>query len=275
MTALQHNSTAHNPNNLALSRVACYERIIRAPIVRVWENVLDWEHLPHLHATSFDYVALDSGGDWGWRTWSDPQQSGYVELCVTSDERYVARSYQGGQQITEIWTTLKSAHNHTAITVEFYIPDIDESAIDAVGDMMVSLYTTLWDEDESMMCARHQRLQEVRENNESVTLGREQVLIQRLNAGETITYQLKKREYQLRYLNDQWVTHATICPHLLGPLTNSDLSQGRLTCPWHGYQFDLATGECLSPAHGTCSLPANARLRVEDGEIIASAAAIQ
>lgn len=271
MTALQHNSTDHNPNQLALSRVACYERTVRAPIVRVWENVLDWEHLPHLHATSFNFVALDSGGDWGWRTWSDPEHTGHVELCVASEERYVARSYQDGKQLTEIWTTLKDEKEQTAVTVEFYLPDAEESAKNALGDMMVSLYTTLWDEDESMMRERHQRLQEVRDNPRSLNLGGAQALIERLVAGETVTYQLLRREYQLRYHNGQLLTHPTICPHLLGPLTNSNLGEGLLTCPWHGYQFDIATGNCVSPTHATCSLPANARLSEVNGEIIASA----
>ena len=270
MTALQHNATEHNPNNLALTRVASYERIVAAPLERVWENVLDWEHLPHLHANSFSFVALASGGDWGWRAWSDPEHTGHIELCVASDERYVARTYQSGQQITEIWTTLKGLDQRTAVTVEFFLPDVDVNAAEALGEMMVSLYTTLWDEDEAMMCERHRRLHETRETQSSVNLGAAEALIEQLQRGQTITYQLKKREYQLRYHNGELLTHPTICPHLLGPLTDSDVSEGRLTCPWHGYQFDLQSGACVSPAQASCSLPVNALLREEQGDIIAS-----
>ena len=36
-----------------LHRVARYDRVIDAPPERVWENVHDWEHLPHLHGSSF------------------------------------------------------------------------------------------------------------------------------------------------------------------------------------------------------------------------------
>ena len=66
MPAHQTNALERNPNGLNLTRVAEYRRDIRASLERVWENVLDWEHLPHLHATSFGYCELDEAGDWGW-----------------------------------------------------------------------------------------------------------------------------------------------------------------------------------------------------------------
>ena len=46
MPANQQNAALFNPNAPNLTRVATYERLIRAPEERVWENVLDWEHLP-------------------------------------------------------------------------------------------------------------------------------------------------------------------------------------------------------------------------------------
>jgi len=44
-----------------------YERVVRASLVRVWENVFDWEHLPWLHSQSFRRVELKESGPWGWR----------------------------------------------------------------------------------------------------------------------------------------------------------------------------------------------------------------
>ncbi len=32
------------------------------------------------------------------------------------------------------------------------------------------------------------------------------------------------------------------CPHVGGPLHRGRLVEGRIACPWHGSQFDLATG---------------------------------
>ena len=271
MAALQPHASDFNPNQLALTRLAQYERTIRAPLVRVWENVLDWEHLPHLHAASFTHIALDDSGDWGWRTWSDPDHVGYVELCVAGDDKYVARTYAGDHQASEIWTTLTPNGEETLINVEFYFPDIEESAVEGLGEMMLALYAQLWDEDESMMRERHRRLHERRDTSDVATLGGRAELMQRLTAGEQILFQLKRREYQLRCHDEQLVVHPTICPHLLGPLVDSDLSNGRLTCPWHGYQFEMATGNCLQPAHATCTLPPNPKLRESGGKIIAIA----
>jgi nitrite reductase/ring-hydroxylating ferredoxin subunit len=40
--------------------------------------------------------------------------------------------------------------------------------------------------------------------------------------------------------------HATsaLCPHEDGPLAEGWLEGDVVVCPWHGFDFDLATGEC-------------------------------
>ncbi len=35
------------------------------------------------------------------------------------------------------------------------------------------------------------------------------------------------------------------CPHNEGPLHEGDVEGTVLTCPWHGWTFDLDSGECL------------------------------
>ena len=92
MPALQVNPLTLNPNAVAMTRVGTYRRRVRASLERVWENVLDWEHLPHLHDTSFDYCSLDVAGAWGWRVRSAPDESSHIGLCVDADQ-YVARTY--------------------------------------------------------------------------------------------------------------------------------------------------------------------------------------
>ena len=44
-----------------------YDRCVAVGIARVWENVLDWEHLPALHNGQFHSIALLDSGSWGWR----------------------------------------------------------------------------------------------------------------------------------------------------------------------------------------------------------------
>lgn len=270
MSAQQRNAGEFNPNNLALTRVATYNRLIRAPLERVWENVLDWEHLPWLHKNSFNFIEVDTAGDWGWRTWSNPEHTDHIELTVASEDSYVARSYVSGSQVSEIWTTLTPQDADTQVHVEFHIPDVDADSIDKLGELMTGLYTVLWDEDEAMMIERHTRLHESREIHNEMSLGNRDELVSRLVSGETLTFQLMRREYQLRHHNGELLAHSTICPHLLGPLIDSDLSSGELFCPWHGYRFNLETGDCVSPAAANCKLARPPTLSIEDGIVIAT-----
>lgn len=34
------------------------------------------------------------------------------------------------------------------------------------------------------------------------------------------------------------------CPHASGPIHEGEVEGTRLTCPWHGWTFDLVSGEC-------------------------------
>lgn len=34
------------------------------------------------------------------------------------------------------------------------------------------------------------------------------------------------------------------CPHMDGPLGEGDVENGIVTCPWHGWQFDITDGAC-------------------------------
>lgn len=35
------------------------------------------------------------------------------------------------------------------------------------------------------------------------------------------------------------------CPHMGGPLGEGDLDGNVVACPWHGWTFDVMTGNCL------------------------------
>ena len=56
-----------------------------------------------------------------------------------------------------------------------------------------------------------------------------------------------------------------MCSHQGGPLSEGRLSGTRLACPWHGWIYDVRSGECLMPTRGgrVQSYP----VRVEAGEI--------
>jgi nitrite reductase/ring-hydroxylating ferredoxin subunit len=82
-----------------------------------------------------------------------------------------------------------------------------------------------------------------------------------LSEGERITVDIKGREITLFKSNDEFHAVLNFCPHQGGPLCEG-LLDGTLTiddwewtyscdgeivsCPWHGWEFDIKTGEHLS-----------------------------
>ena len=42
------------------------------------------------------------------------------------------------------------------------------------------------------------------------------------------------------------VVHALsgVCPHAGGPIADGTLEDGEITCPWHGWGFNVSTGVC-------------------------------
>ena len=40
------------------------------------------------------------------------------------------------------------------------------------------------------------------------------------------------------------------CAHQGGPLSEGRLSGTRLACPWHGWIYDVRTGQCVLPGRG-------------------------
>jgi nitrite reductase/ring-hydroxylating ferredoxin subunit len=57
-----------------------------------------------------------------------------------------------------------------------------------------------------------------------------------------------------------------VCSHQGGPLGEGVLKGGtRLACPWHGWMYDVRTGQCLFPARGG-PVPSY-RVRIDGGEV--------
>ena len=55
------------------------------------------------------------------------------------------------------------------------------------------------------------------------------------------------------------------CPHRGGPLGEGELDNSVITCPWHGFQYEVSTGKCqTNPA---LSIPCFA-VKVEGQDIL-------
>jgi nitrite reductase (NADH) small subunit len=54
------------------------------------------------------------------------------------------------------------------------------------------------------------------------------------------------------------------CAHKGGPLSQGIVHGRKVTCPLHGWNFDLQDGQALAPDVGSCTTFA---VKVEDGEV--------
>ncbi len=54
-------------------------------------------------------------------------------------------------------------------------------------------------------------------------------------------------EILLARFNGQYYALEEKCTHRGGPLSEGNVEDGAITCPWHYGQFNLATGEATSP----------------------------
>lgn len=236
-----------------LALAATYRREVAASLTRVWENVHDWEHLPWLHGSSFASVELLGHGGAGWRVRlvarsGDPARAQVVELVADeAAHRYRVVTREGPGAGSEIRVQLEPRAPHaTGVVIEFHVPPLPAERLARVGDALVELYRQLWDEDESMMVARERACSARRERSSERTgprpapldLGSEAALRARL----PLMFDLDGERFRLLDVEGTLVAHAATCPHWLGPLDDAPVRDGCVTCPWHGYRFDVRTG---------------------------------
>ena len=188
-----------------------------ASLARVWENVLDWEHLPWLHGDTFAAIRLERADRAGWRARVDVRGSVdplLIDVAVDrAAGRYHTRTVDGPGTGTDIVTTLTPAPAGTRVDVAFLVPGMTADAAPAVGAFYRTLYAKLWDEDEAMMVRR-------------------QAVLDDTLPGQCRDVAVEGRSYRF----------VAVCPHLGGPLDAAPIDDGCITCPWHGYRFDVRTG---------------------------------
>jgi nitrite reductase/ring-hydroxylating ferredoxin subunit len=240
-----------------------YRREIGAGIARIWENVFDWEHLPVLHGSYFNHVELREIGEWGWRVEltknpGTPDRCMLLELRADrANARYRVQTLAGDGIGTEIWTLMERlGPQRTAIEVRYYLPEQQVERLAALGEKYESSCQRLWDEDEAMMTRREALLARPpagrKEAPNPLPLGRLSDLRCRL----PLLVEFNGEPFRIVEIEGgNLVAHATICPHWLGPLEEATPENWTLRCPWHGYLFDIRTGESadgrgyrLSPA---------------------------
>jgi nitrite reductase/ring-hydroxylating ferredoxin subunit len=65
--------------------------------------------------------------------------------------------------------------------------------------------------------------------------------------GSSKTIELPEgRELALYNVNGEFYATENFCPHKGAPLANGILCEHVIECGWHGWQFDVRTGKCLT-----------------------------
>lgn len=270
------------------------------------ENAYDWAHLPYVHAGTFNEITLDSEGHWGWRAEVTlPNKSvQQLELLVDRSRYYWATTVlSGAGKGFEIHTQANEINSRDIdINVNFYMPrmyrgffwglnlvrkiapfSVYESLSANLGIKGVSKdvhprasvltqlqtqYGALYDEDLDLMEGRQTALNR-RKQQTSTTIEKELVLgnAEQLRNHLPFIFNKGHERYGLNFWSDRWVVYAIDCPHLLGPLEHSTINQaGQIQCPWHGYRFDIISGENCT--HSGRSLKTAKQVFVRDGEVI-------
>lgn len=69
-----------------------------------------------------------------------------------------------------------------------------------------------------------------------------------LPAGRPLLVETQGARVVLSRVHDDVFACSDRCTHQGGPLSEGRLYGTRLSCAWHGWTFDLASGTCLAPA---------------------------
>ncbi len=251
-----------------LPHVGTYRRVLPVSLERLYENALDWEHLPWVHRSSFTAIDCLDAGPWGWRarTTSSRGDASVIELRLDrSCRRWITRTLEGRNPGAEIWThAFPVEAERVDIVVDFFVPDVAAADREKVGGAFAALYQTLYDEDVTMMVERQRQLD--RRVERAAGRQREVVLGRRSALSLPLVVDVAGRSFVVRELEGTLVTYPALCPHQLGPLDRAPLEGRTVTCPWHGYRFDVLTGECLSG--GTCRLAAQPAVEEREGLVV-------
>ena len=255
----------------ALHLAATYRRRVDASLVRIWENVFDWEHLAHLHDGSFAECTLIDSGPWGWRvnlmTVGAPAAQTIELRADRAGGRYTSAMLDGAGAGTEIRVALVSAGpDRVDVTVDFHIPESRPERLKALGAAYVAAYARLWDEDEAMMQQRERALSQRRTPDRTappLDLGDERAV----RAALPMAFEFGSAPFRLVDVAGEIVAHSSVCPHWLGPLDEAPVVDGSIRCPWHGYRFAVVSGVCR--AHPALTLTPAPVIQSIGGRIVA------
>jgi len=79
---------------------------------------------------------------------------------------------------------------------------------------------------------------------------RRAAVLEEINPGQPTLVEVDGVRVVLARVGDQVYAFGDSCAHQGGPLHEGRLTGTRLACPWHGWMYDVRTGQCAFPGRG-------------------------
>ena len=86
-----------------------------------------------------------------------------------------------------------------------------------------------------------------------------------LGPGSSKKIELNGKEIALFNVEGSFYAIDDMCPHRGGSLSEGFIESGVVSCPWHGWQFQLNSGECLTDP-GICQT--KYEVKVEGNDVL-------
>ena len=249
--------------------IASFRRHIASNHERMFENVFDWEHLPHLHSRTFSSISLLSKGKKTlifeislWPSFLRLRQKIKLQGCQRK-RTWIVRVLSGFLKGLLVRSRISPERSDGFdVQVDFLVPRAKWYYL-PLGLLLKPSYKRLYDEDVDMMRIRQQYLlnrEEVQANQtiDSLVIGKEK------DISIPYKFSLKGKVFLLNKHNEKWIAYSAYCPHLQRPFDDLDITTGSIHCPWHGYKFDLETG---TSKQSLCRLP-KAPSVIKDGDLL-------
>lgn len=203
--------------------VGSLTRDLAASAAMAVEDELDWEHLPHVHRTTFRAASLIHADRDGWDAEVELVDGTPMRMKVTIDpdrRGYTNATYSAGAENGRAVVRLEETDAETCrINLRFFIPEGTGFPVEAAGAFYRDLFTRILDEDEPKMVHRAAAMK-------AGPAGRKSRRTAQLADGSVVAV-------------------PDLCPHQGLPLDCEPDASGLMTCLWHGYQFDARTGACV------------------------------
>lgn len=84
--------------------------------------------------------------------------------------------------------------------------------------------------------------------------------------GEAKEFIVRDKTLCVAVIDGQPLALDNVCPHRGGPLAEGTIEGGKVVCPWHQFEFDLATGAGTDDS-GAHAVAYSLRLKGEDVEV--------